>query len=371
MKMSELLEDGRIVKGVNTTPDVDVNSISREAGKFGNKVDKDGKPPTLSKKVKGASTNVLYNLGLAEDVIMKESYKSWFKDKFGGDPEYKAWRRMYKNDPKKAKYTFGSKHKQFLATYVQAGNEKRFTAMEWACIEGGHDISDLQESKPKLPGRIFSALENLITEAPTSSPRPRLRPDSVTTDEPGSSLAPATSLRPQLRPNWQPNRHERLIVNNGKVRGMEDDEIAAMLAQIKVETGNFQYMTELGGEKYFQMYDPQHAPRKAAALGNTEPGDGYKYRGRGYLQITGRYNYEQASKAMPGGFTNFVDNPELVANPQIAVQLAFEYWSRRTAPNISNWDDVRSVTRTINPGLMHLADRQDAYKMYKLAVAMA
>ena len=118
------------------------------------------------------------------------------------------------------------------------------------------------------------------------------------------------------------------------------------------------------------MYDPQHAPRKARELGNTEPGDGYKYRGRGYLQITGRYNYEQASKAMPGGFTNFVDNPELVANPQIAVQLAFEYWSRRTAPNISNWDDVRSVTRTINSGLRHLADRQDAYRHYKLAVAM-
>ena len=66
MRIRDLLEDGRIVKGVNTTADVDTNSISREAAKFGNKVDKDGKPPTLSKKVKGKSTNVLYNLGLAE-----------------------------------------------------------------------------------------------------------------------------------------------------------------------------------------------------------------------------------------------------------------------------------------------------------------
>ena len=60
--LRKIEEDGRIVKGVNTTADVDVNSISKEAGKFGNKVDKDGRPPTLSKKVKGSSTNVLFNL---------------------------------------------------------------------------------------------------------------------------------------------------------------------------------------------------------------------------------------------------------------------------------------------------------------------
>ena len=60
------VEWGRIVKGVNTTPDVGVNEIPRQAKKFGNTVDKDGRPPTLSKKVKGKSTNVLFNLGLAE-----------------------------------------------------------------------------------------------------------------------------------------------------------------------------------------------------------------------------------------------------------------------------------------------------------------
>ena len=68
MRIRDLfLEDGRIVKGVNTTPDVDVNSISKEAGKFGNKVDKDGRPPTHSKKVKGKSTNVLFNLGMVNE----------------------------------------------------------------------------------------------------------------------------------------------------------------------------------------------------------------------------------------------------------------------------------------------------------------
>jgi hypothetical protein len=71
MKLRELFEDGRIVKGVNTTVDVSTDEIKTQAAKFGNTVDKDGKPPTLSKKVKGTSTNVLFNLGLAEGYKLK------------------------------------------------------------------------------------------------------------------------------------------------------------------------------------------------------------------------------------------------------------------------------------------------------------
>src|SRR6056300_1860787 len=68
MKWQDIKEDGRIVKGVNTTADVGPDEIKKQAAKFGNKVDKDGRPPTLSKKIKGKSTNVLFNLGLAESV---------------------------------------------------------------------------------------------------------------------------------------------------------------------------------------------------------------------------------------------------------------------------------------------------------------
>jgi len=105
----KLAEDGRIVKGVNTTADVGPNEIKIQAAKFGNTVDKDGRPPTLSKKVKGSSTNVLFNLGLAE------SFRSWLSSTLNADPQYKAWLRMYKSDPKKAKNTFSKKHKKFLA----------------------------------------------------------------------------------------------------------------------------------------------------------------------------------------------------------------------------------------------------------------
>jgi hypothetical protein len=66
-----LSEDGRIVKGVNTTVDVGPDEIKRQAAKFGNTVDRDGRPPTLSSKVKGKSTNVLFNLGLTESRIQQ------------------------------------------------------------------------------------------------------------------------------------------------------------------------------------------------------------------------------------------------------------------------------------------------------------
>ena len=68
MRLRELFEDGRIVKGVNTTPDVGPDEIKTQAAKFGNTVDRDGRPPTLSKKVKGKSTNVAFNLGLTETI---------------------------------------------------------------------------------------------------------------------------------------------------------------------------------------------------------------------------------------------------------------------------------------------------------------
>ena len=66
MRIREITEAvGRITKQ-NQTVDVGPDEVTKQAAKFGNKVDKDGRPPTLSKKVKGSKTNVLFNMGLAE-----------------------------------------------------------------------------------------------------------------------------------------------------------------------------------------------------------------------------------------------------------------------------------------------------------------
>ena len=125
MNINDLLnEDGRIVKGVNTTVDVSPNEIKTQAAKFGNTVDKDGRPPTLSKKVKGKSTNVLFNLGLSENF----DPVAWIKDKLSSDPSYKAWRRMFQQNPQKARSTFPKRHREFLAQFKGESIEEQWSA---------------------------------------------------------------------------------------------------------------------------------------------------------------------------------------------------------------------------------------------------
>ena len=73
MRIRELFEDGRIVKGVNTTVDVGPNEITKQAAKFGFKVDKDGRPQNHPSKVKGSKTNVAFNLGITESKNFAEA----------------------------------------------------------------------------------------------------------------------------------------------------------------------------------------------------------------------------------------------------------------------------------------------------------
>ena len=137
-----LHEDGRIVKGVNTTVDVGPDEIKKQAAKFGNKVDKDGHPPTLSKKVKGASTNVAFNLGLTESEEETEYSSEWPftkpKKKSLKDVDKKVdeldekWSKKYKrsincNDPKgfsQKAHCAGRKKKESVEETIRKQGDK-------------------------------------------------------------------------------------------------------------------------------------------------------------------------------------------------------------------------------------------------------
>lgn len=89
--------------------------------------------------------------------------------------------------------------------------------------------------------------------------------------------------------------------------------IAYALATIRRETGDtYQPITERGTRTYFQKYESRKS------LGNTEKGDGYKFRGRGFAQITGRKNYTAASKSLD---IDLVNNPKLALNPETAFKI--------------------------------------------------
>ena len=146
--------------------------------------------------------------------------------------------------------------------------------------------------------------------------------------------------------------------------GIEGEELAAFMAQMAHETLSFSSFTEKGSDAYFKrMYDIKgEDPGKAKLLGNVHPGDGIRYRGRGYIHLTGKDNYEKAEKATGHPL---LKHPELAAKPEIAADIAVWFWKTRVQPNVSKWSDTKSVTRKINPAMQGLDDRDANFIDYK------
>jgi predicted chitinase len=159
--------------------------------------------------------------------------------------------------------------------------------------------------------------------------------------------------------------HEAVLRKAAMAAGIEGAELAAFLAQTAHETGNFEHMVEIGGSLDFKKYDPKYAPRKAKALGNKKVGDGAKYKGRGYIQLTGRYNYKRAGQALG---LPLEAKPELVEKPAVAAKVAVWFWQQRVQPKVDNFHDTKSVTKPINPGLRGLEDRKDKFKDFIVAM---
>jgi putative chitinase len=101
-------------------------------------------------------------------------------------------------------------------------------------------------------------------------------------------------------------------------------------------------------------------------LGNTQRGDGPRYKGRGLLQLTGRANYADYGKALG---VDLVNNPTLAAQPALSLKIACEYWKRHNINADCDRDDAQAVTRKVNGGLNGLSDRIAFTQKAKTAVA--
>lgn len=136
--------------------------------------------------------------------------------------------------------------------------------------------------------------------------------------------------------------------------------VAAFLAQTAHESGGFLYLREIWGPTPVQArYEGR------ADLGNTQPGDGSRFRGRGLIQITGRANYTDCAHALN---LPLLEQPELLEHPEDACRSAGWFWMTRGCDRI---EDYEKLTRRINGGTNGLADRYAYLGRAKAALTVA
>lgn len=177
----------------------------------------------------------------------------------------------------------------------------------------------------------------------------------------------------------------RILIRNAMAQGITDkQEIAMLLAQTHLESGGFSKLEEnlrYKAETLMKLW-PNRFPNMAVAqqlaaagpvaiansiyggrMGNDKPGDGWKYRGRGFMQLTGKANYAAASKGL--GIDLVTDPDKVASDSDVAAKTALWYWkSRKGLEDAAKKGDLNTVTKMINGGTHGLAERGQLFKQY-------
>ena len=121
---------------------------------------------------------------------------------------------------------------------------------------------------------------------------------------------------------------------------------AAFVAQLAHESGEFRWMEEIWGPTDAQnRYEPVTTLSKR--LGNTQPGDGKRFKGRGPIQLTGRANYQAFGDKLG---VDLIGDPQSAARPELGFRIAGLFWSRNGLNERADVDDFVGITRRINVG---------------------
>jgi predicted chitinase len=130
--------------------------------------------------------------------------------------------------------------------------------------------------------------------------------------------------------------------------------LSAFIAQIAHESAEFKWMEELWGPTKAQL-----AYEFSRSLGNTQKGDGFRYRGRGPIQITGRANYTSFGEKLK---LPLIDNPNLAARLDVGLRVAGQYWCSHDLNKLADKRQFDAITRKINGGLNGKSSRDVYYK---------
>lgn len=126
-------------------------------------------------------------------------------------------------------------------------------------------------------------------------------------------------------------------------------EAVDFLAQCLHESAEFRYLEEIASGKAYEG---------RVDLGNTQPGDGVRFKGRGLIQITGRTNYGACGKAIGA---DLLEHPEQLATTDLGTASACWFWQTHGLNRYADAGDFITETRRINGGINGLGDRQ-AYR---------
>jgi putative chitinase len=133
--------------------------------------------------------------------------------------------------------------------------------------------------------------------------------------------------------------------------------IAHFLAQTCHESAGFRTTEEFASGEAYEN-DPD--------LGNNQPGDGVRFKGRGLLQLTGRSNYKTFGPLLG---VDLVSNPQLAAEPVLSLKIACEFWKKKKLNQFCDADDIVTLTKRINGGDNGLPERRMLTAKAKTAVA--
>ena len=145
---------------------------------------------------------------------------------------------------------------------------------------------------------------------------------------------------------------------------------AAFVAQLAHESGELRFMEEIWGPTPAQRrYEPPGT--LADKLGNTESGDGKRFKGRGPIQVTGRSNYKRFGDLLG---LDLIAEPARAAVPDVAFRIAGLFWSKKGLNDLADLatsESFREITRRINGGFNGLADRERLYTVARQVLGVA
>lgn len=208
-------------------------------------------------------------------------------------------------------------------------------------------IADTLLTTPDLATLSADQLQTLLESIDIDTPAPAFQ----LTDDQFKAIMPA--LPASKRQQYLPLLNEALVA----FEITTPLRVAAFIAQIAYESVELKYFAEIWGPTAQQKkYEPSTEVSKS--LGNTEKGDGARFKGRGALQITGRNNY---AKYGPLIGQDLIANPELAEQPEYAFHTACAFWKENGLNDLADKKNFEEITKKINGGVATLAERQKYY----------